>query len=120
MEDAIRINITYIQNDLKEIDAFVASHNEDYLNKPCITNHNLESLFGTSFKDDKDYFFDVTGAGKEWVIIDPKYINKSLPATAPQLFCVSWREGEKDVEKKAALLFKQTFDFKKLQSLLAR
>ena len=120
IEAAITPLINYCLNDIKQVDAFIAGHTAEYLNKPCITNHNFESLFGKSFEDGTPYFFDTPGAGKEWVIINPGYINKKLPAAVPQFFCISWSQGEKEVEKKAALLFKQTFDFKKMEELLAK
>ncbi|MEP7236696.1 MAG: hypothetical protein ABI685_02485 [Ferruginibacter sp.] len=118
IENSINISINYSLNDTKEIDAFLASHDADYLNKPCITNHELESLFGKKFPDDKDYFLSDAADGKAWVIINPGYINKKLPANIPQLFSFTWSQGEKEVEKNAAFLFKQTFDFKKLETLL--
>jgi len=118
LENTIAIITNYYLHDAKEIDAFLASHDADYLNKPCITNHELESFFGKRFSDDKDYFLDDVADGKVWVIINPGYINKKLPANMPQLFSFTWSQGEKEVEKKATLLFKETFDFKKLETLL--
>ncbi|MGG9960417.1 hypothetical protein [Ferruginibacter sp. SUN106] len=118
MENAITSVIDYSLNDIKQIDAFIAGHNAEYLNKPCITIHKLESLNGKSFAADAPYFFDVTGQGNEWVIVNPSYINKKLPASVPQFFSITWSQGEKEVEKKAALLFKQTFDFKKMEAIL--
>jgi hypothetical protein len=120
LEDAITISINYSLNDIKQIDAFIAGHYADYLNKPCITDHNLESMFGKSFADEPPYFFDRPGSGKEWVMINPVYLNKSLQPKVPQFFSVTWSRGEKEVEKKAALLFKQTFDFKKMEELLGK
>ncbi len=118
LENAINISINYSLNDAKEIDAFLASHNADYLNKPCITDHSLESFFGNKFPADKDYFLNDAADGHAWVIINPGYINKKLAPNIPQFFSFTWTQGEKDVEKKAALLFKDTFDFKKLEMLL--
>ncbi len=118
MENSINISINYSLNDTKEIDAFLTSHDAEYLNKPCITNHELETLFGKKFLNDKDYFVNDAADGKAWVIINPGYINKKLPANIPQFFSFTWSQGEREVEKKAALLFKETFDFKKLEMLL--
>jgi hypothetical protein len=118
IEAAITPLINYCLNDIKQVDAYIAGHNAEYLNKPCITHHNFESLFGKTFADDKTYFFDLPGEGREWVMINPGYINKKLPPSVPQFFSISWTQGEKEVEKKAAALFKQTFDFKKMEAIL--
>jgi len=118
IEAAITPVINYTLNDIKQIDAFLGAHSAEYLNKPCITHHNFESLYGKTFAEDITYFFDFPGEGREWVMINPGYINKKLPPSVPQFFSISWAQGEKEVEKKAALLFKQTFDFKKLEALL--
>lgn len=95
IEAAITPVINYTLNDIKQIDAFLGSHNAEYLNKPCITHHNFESLYGKTFADDKTYFFDLPGEGREWVMINPGYINKSYSLLYHSSFRSAGHKGKK-------------------------
>jgi len=120
IEDYMAVQIAHYENDIKEVDALLAANDAAYLNKPCITLHSLETIGGKLFKDEKDYFFDDYGVGNAWVVINPAYLNKSLPPSVPQFFTVGWRQGESDVEKKAVIAFRENFDFKKLETFLGK
>ena len=107
-------------NNLKDINSFTAAQTEAWMNKPCITNHSFASPFNHPLASIQDYFADEPGDVIEWVIINPDYLNKKVPLTAPQFFFISWRPAESIAEKKALDLFKENFDFDKLQSLLVK
>ncbi len=120
VEDMNNKMIEDATNDLKDIDRFTAAQTEDWMNKPFISNHSFDPPVSHSFAAEKDYFFDAPGEGMEWVIINPDYLNKKVPVTAPQFFYIRWGAVRSIAEKKASELFKENFDFDKLQSLLVK
>lgn len=125
IEDQYNTSIDGITKGLQEIDRFSSSQNEVWMTKPCITGHLLELPLYNSFDKEKEYFQETDDAGKAWMIINPDYINKNIPPTAPQFFYVRWVKSKSNFDKersiaeaKAAELFKANFNFGKLASLL--
>lgn len=104
--------------DIAETDRLLTTRDNTWLNKPCITAYRLVAPLSHSFDKEKDYFSDITGGGNEWVIINPDYLSKNAPATAPQFFYVDWGECRSIAEKKAGELMKTNFDFAKLAAML--
>jgi hypothetical protein len=107
-------------SDLKDIDRFTAAQTEDWMNKPFISRHSFDPPFSHSLASEIDYFLDAPGEGMEWVIINPDYLNKKVPLTAPQFFYIKWGAVKSIAEKKASDLLKENFDFDKLQALLTK
>lgn len=120
VEDLNNKMIDDATNDLKDIARFTAAQTDEWMNKPFISNHSFDPPSSHSFASEKDYFFDAPGEGIEWVIINPDYLNKKVPLTAPQFFYIRWGEARSIAEKKATDLFKENFNFDKLQSLLVK
>lgn len=120
LEDSNNKMIEDAVSDLKDIDRFTAAQTEDWMNKPFISRHSFDPPFSHSLASEIDYFLDAPGEGMEWVIINPDYLNKKVPLTAPQFFYIKWGAVKSIAEKKASDLLKENFDFDKLQALLTK
>lgn len=118
VEDMNNKMIDDATNDLKDIDRFTAAKTDAWMNKPFISYHSFDPPVSHSFASETDYFLDAPGEGIEWVIINPDYLNKKVPVTAPQFFYIRWGAVRSIAEKKASDLFKENFDFDKLQAIL--
>ncbi len=120
VEDMNNKMIDDATNDLKDIDRFTAAQTEAWMNKPFISYHSFDPPVSHSFASETDYFLDVPGEGNEWVIINPDYLNKKVPVTEPQFFYIRWGAVRSIAEKKASELFRENFNFDKLQALLVK
>ncbi|MEP7255246.1 MAG: hypothetical protein ABI666_05685 [Ferruginibacter sp.] len=118
VEDLNNKLISDVVKDIAETDRVIANADNTWLDKPCITMHRLDAPPSHSFDKEKDYFSDLAGSGNEWVIINPDYLNKKVPATAPQFFYVEWGEARSIAEKKASEIIKANFDFARLAAML--
>ncbi|MEO6819153.1 MAG: hypothetical protein ABI266_10000 [Ginsengibacter sp.] len=103
-----------------ELDKFTATFTKESLNKPMIYSGNDREQVGYLRKT--NYSNDVT-KGKQWVTINPNYINKSLPETSIQFLSIQFEGNTKDADVLTLKMindFRTNFDFKKLQAMLEK
>ncbi len=102
------------------IDNFAASCTKEFLNKPMI--YSGDDREQTSYLIKTSYTNDVT-KGKQWVTINPDYINKNLPETSIQFLSIQFEGNTKNADPLTAKMindFRTNFDFKKLQAMLEK
>ena len=100
------------------IDKFTAGCTKEFLNKPMISIGDDREQ--ASYLIKTNYINDAT-KGKQWVTINPEYINKKLPEISIQFLSIQFEGNTKDADPLTAKMikdFRTNFDFKKLQSIL--
>ncbi|MEO6135067.1 MAG: hypothetical protein ABIP35_07935 [Ginsengibacter sp.] len=102
------------------IDKFTASCTKKFLDTAMISigegKEQIAYLRKTSYTN------DVT-KGKQWVTINPDYINKKLPEISIQFLSIQFEGNTKDADPltdKMIKDFRANFDFKKLQAMLEK
>lgn len=102
------------------IDKFTAGCTKEFLDSPMIyIGDDREQV---AYLRKTNYTSDVT-KGKQWVTVNPGYINKSLPETSIQFISIQFEGNTKDADSltdKMIKDFRTNFDFKKLQSMLEK
>ena len=101
-----------------DIDKFIGQRTKEFLNKPmiCVWPGDEQAVYLKR----SSYANDVT-QGKQWVTINPDYINKKLPETSIQFISILFNRDRGGQERGTAKMmkdFKTNFDFKKLQAML--
>ena len=102
------------------IDNFTAGSTKEFLNKPMIYTGDDREQVGYLRKE--NYTNDVT-KGKQWLTINPDYINKSLPETSIQFISIKFEGNTKNADPLTVKMirdFRTNFDFKKLQAMLEK
>ena len=69
-----------------------------------------------------NYTNEVT-KGKQWVTLNPDYLNKNLPETSIQFLSIQFEGNTKDADPltdKMIKDFRANFDYKKLQAMLEK
>ncbi len=102
------------------IDKFTASCTKEFLNKPMI--YIGDDREQASYLIKTNYSNDAT-KGKQWVTINPEYINKKLPETSMQFISIKFEGNTKDaapLTDKMIKDFRTKFDFKKLQAMMEK
>ena len=102
------------------IDKFIAGCTKEFLNNPMIYIGDDREQVGYLRKT--NYTSDVT-KGKQWVTVNPEYINKDLPETSIQFISIQFESNTKDADPltdKMIKDFRTNFDFKKLQAMLEK
>ena len=100
------------------IDKFTAGSSNEFLNKPMIFIGDDREQAGYLRKT--SYTNEVT-KGKQWVTVNPDYINKNLPETSIQFISIQFESNTKEADKLTEKMikdFRTNFDFKKLQAML--
>ena len=102
------------------IDKFKAGSTKEFLDKPMIfigdDREQVSYLIKTNYTNDAT-------KGKQWVTINPAYINKNLPETSIQFLSIQFEGNTKDADpltEKMINDFRTNFDFKKLQGMLEK
>ena len=102
------------------IDNFTAGCTKEFLNKPMI--YIGDDREQASYLRKTSYTNDVT-KGKQWVTINPEYINKNLPETSIQFISIQFEGNTKDADPLTVKMlkdFRTNFDFEKLQAMLEK
>ena len=102
------------------IDNFKAGCTKEFLNKPMI--YSGDDREQASYLIKTNYTNDVT-KGKQWVTVNPNYINKTLPETSIQFISIQFEGNTKDADPLTAKMikdFRTNFDFEKLQAMLEK
>ena len=110
-------NPTYIATP-EDIDKFKGKCTKEFLNKPMICVY--EGSEQVIYLKRTSYANDVT-QGKQWVTINPGYLNKKIPETSIQFISIQFDRnvpGADPLSAKVIKDFNTNFDFKKLQAML--
>ena len=102
------------------IDKFTADCTKEFLDKPMI--YIGDDREQASYLRKINYTNDFT-KGKQWVTINPEYINKKLPETSIQYLSIKFEGNTKDADPltdKMIKDFRANFDFKKLQGMFEK
>lgn len=101
-----------------EIDKFSGTCTKEFLNKPMI--YIWDGAEQVVYLRKTSYANDVT-MGKQWVTVNPDYINKNASETSIQFISIQFNgavNGTDPLTAKMIKDFKTNFDFKKLQAML--
>ena len=110
-----RYNVTPVT-----IDKFTASCTKQFLDTPMIYIGDDREQAGYLKKT--NYTNEVT-KGKQWVTLNPDYLNKNLPETSIQFLSIQFEGNTKDADPltdKMIKDFRANFDYKKLQAMLEK
>jgi hypothetical protein len=104
----------------EEINTFTSSCTKEFLSKPMI--YVWDGTQQVVYLKKTSYASDVT-QGKQWVTVNPEYINKKIPETSIQFITIEFdgnTNGADPLTAKMIKDFKTKFDFKKLKGMLEK